>query len=82
MRGSVLENAEKMVRYFQGLADSEGSGWQRQLLVAQVWSALIQSDVVVSRTEFLALARDTSSGGDLGTAYDELLFMIDKWSKL
>ncbi len=53
-----------------------------QLLVAQIWLMLLQTGTDVSRSTFLVLAEDMRGEADLGTAYDELVYLIGQWAKL
>jgi hypothetical protein len=82
MGSNPLDSAQKLVSYFEQLVEAEGSAWERQLLVAQLWRAVLQSGERVSRAEFLQLAKDLNEATDLGTGYDELVYLIGQWAEL
>ncbi len=79
MEAEALQDAEKLVSYFERLVAAGESGWERQLLVAQIWRSLLRSGERVARDEFLRLASDLNEASDLGTGYEELVFLIGRW---
>ena len=52
-----------------------------QLLVAQLWCSILRSGAPVSRDEFLRMATEFAEVHDLGTAYDELVYLIARWAE-
>ena len=82
MAPKPADSAAKFVSYFERLVDAEGSAWERQLLVAQLWREVLESGECVSRAEFVQLAKNLNEATDLGTAYGELVYLIGQWAEL
>lgn len=81
MPGDPVQDAEKFVRYFQRLVESEGDSWQLHLDVARLWLTIIQSEITAGRAAFVAMARELNESSDRGTAFDEMVHLMRRWQE-
>lgn len=73
-------NAEKMCNYFKQHLDEGGSHWQYGYDVSIEWLRLVRGGANLEEVQNL-LDRVYNPSEDQGSAFEELKFLICKWSE-